>query len=213
MFRQWRLSLHSLVLALLPGLVGFNFSEVDDEEAAVEAARARDVEALLATPCSEERLRQRIMLIIAERSTEAGVLNADQSDYTPLFNEVDARLQDLGLRTVTQAEIRSQVAAAELEAYFNNDPDAAIAASKRHATRYVLRGLISSRAERNAVINVNQVAISLDFTLLKQGRRIGAAHVEDASFAGTDTQKRVLSLVRERADEIVAQVYADFCAP
>jgi hypothetical protein len=197
----------------LPWLCGFTFSDADEGEAAESAARDGRIAADLATPCSEKQKRRRLMLVIAERDERNGQIHTEQSAYGSLFTEIDQRLRALGLKTVTQEEIRAQVAAAEVAAYFNNDPDAALAASSRLGAEYVLRGLIESRTTKNAVINVNEVSISMGFVLVRAGRTVGGLTVDDSSFAGADTRKRALSLVRARADEVVAQIYADFCRP
>jgi hypothetical protein len=54
-----------------------------------------------------------------------------QSSYGPHFNAINKRLRALGLNTYTQEEIRAQIAQAETDAYFRNDPDAALNASKK----------------------------------------------------------------------------------
>ena len=99
-----------------------------------------------------------------------------------------------------------------MDAYFKNDPDAAISASKRLAAQYILRGVISTQANRNAIINVNQVNVTMNFTLTgANGRMISEASAENASYAGADTTGLALTLINERADEVVARLYSDYC--
>src|SRR6266480_3682193 len=77
-----------------------------------------------------------------------------QQDDGPHFQAINTRLRALGLKTYTPEEIRRQIAQAEIDAYFRNDPDAALAASKRLGASFILRGLISSQATRNPMMAV-----------------------------------------------------------
>jgi hypothetical protein len=128
------------------------------------------------------------------------------------LDAINWRLRALGLRTYTQAQIRQQVAQAEIDAYFKNDPDAALSAARRLAAQYILRGLIRIQASRNLAVNVNQVNISMNFTLTgANGKLISQTSAENASYAGQDTSGMALTLINERADELVATLYSDYC--
>ena len=193
---------------------GFRFStEEANREAsrqAHEEQRQGRVDALLSTPCLQKIKDQKIMVVIAE--SRNGVVFATQSAYTPHFEAIDRRLRALGLRTYTPEEIRRQVAQAEIDAFFRNDPDAAISASRRLAAQYILRGLIQTQVARNAVVNVNQVAVQLDFTLTgSNGRTISQTAAANESYAGRDVAGMALTLLNERADQVVAQLYSDYC--
>jgi len=189
---------------------GFKFSNESDNRNAEEAERRDRVQTQLATPCLEKIRNQKIMVVIGENRN--GAIVARQAAYDPHFEAINGRLRQLGLRTFTPEEIRKQVAQAEIDAFFRNDPDAAIGASKRLAAQYILRGLIDTQMTRNAVINVNQVAVRLDFTLTgANGRTISKAQAASESFAGRDVLGMALTLINERADEVVAQLYSDYC--
>lgn len=189
---------------------GFRFSNEDQADKAVEAERQARVQTLLSTPCRARIKNQKIMVFVGEERN--GVINAKQSAYSPHVEAINQRLKSLGLRTYSQEEIRRQVAQAEIDAYFKNDPDAALSASKRLAAQYILRGLIATQAGRNAIVNVNQVSISMDFTLTgANGKMISQAVARNESYAGRDTMGMALTLINERADEVVAQLYSDYC--
>ena len=159
---------------------GFKFSAEDESEKAKDAEQQANVNAMLQTPCRNKIKNQKIVVLIGENRN--GAINAGQGAFSPHFDAINSRLKALGLRTFTQAQIRQQVAQAEIDAYFKNDPDAAISASKRLAAQYILRGLISTQAGRNAIINVNQVNINMNFTLTgANGRMISQASAENAS--------------------------------
>ena len=92
------------------------------------------------------------------------------------------------------------------------DPDAALAASKRLGANFVLRGLISSQATRNPMMAVNQVSVNMGFTLTgSNGRVISNVDANSSSYAGADVQHMALTLVNEKADEVVAELYSDYC--
>jgi len=208
---------HALIV-LLTGMTlcggalaqGFKFSNEDAADKAQEAEQQARVQALLSTPCKSKIKNQKIMVLIGENHD--GAVQANQSSYSGHFNALNTRLQGLGLKTVTQAQIKAQVAQAEVDAYFKNDPDAALSASKRLAAQYILRGLITSQAAYNTMVRVNQVAIRMQFTLTDaNGRVLSQTSAENASYSGVDTTGMALTLVNEKADEVVAQLYSDYC--
>lgn len=190
---------------------GFKFSQPDDAERQEAQARADRIAQQLSTPCRDDIRNKKIMVVIGEVRSN-GAVSAQQQNYGPHFDAINTRLRALGLRTYTPEEIRRQVAQAEIDAYFRNDPDAALAASKRLGASFVLRGLISSQATGNPLIAVNQVAVTMGFTLTgSNGRQISEARAETASYAGADVERMALTLVNEKADEVVASLYADYC--
>jgi hypothetical protein len=189
---------------------GFKFSNEDTSGKEREAERQAKVQSLLATPCRDKIRNQKIMVLVGEERN--GVVNASQSAYSPHVDAINGRLKSLGLRTYSPEEIRRQIAQAEIDAYFKNDPDAAISASKRLAAQYILRGLIATQTSRNPIVNVNQVSVSMNFTLTgANGRMISQADAKNESYAGRDTRGMALTLINERADEVVAQLYSDYC--
>lgn len=202
-----------VVLSPLPASTqGFRFSDNTEQQQREEAQANRDAHtrALLATPCMEKIRNQKIMVVMGEHRN--GTVIAQQSTYASHTEAINRRLRALGLRTYTPEEIRKQVAQAEIDAFFRNDPDAAIGASRRLAAQYILRGVIDTQISRNAIVNVNQVAVRLDFTLTgANGRPISEASATNESYAGRDVLGMALTLVNERADEVVAQLYSDYC--
>lgn len=189
---------------------GFKFSNEDNADQQHEAETQARVQAILASPCRSKIKNQKVMVLIGE--SHNGYVQANQSSYGGPFGAMNARLQRVGLKTVTQAQIKAQVAQAEIDAYFKNDPDAALSASKRLSAQYVLRGLISTETAYNRIVRVNQVNIRMNFTLTDaSGRTLAQASAENASYAGMDTAGMALTLINEKADEVVAQLYGDYC--
>ena len=211
----------SLLALLLPLAAGpavaqnFNFSQQDQADKAADRAetdaRQDRIAAELATPCRADLKGKKIMVMIGEVQSN-GVIAAHQQNYGPHFQAINSRLRSLGLRTFTPEEIRAQIAQAEIDAYFRNDPDAALAASKKLGASFVLKGLISAQATRNPMMPVNQVSVNMNFTLTGgNGRMISNAEASAASYAGADVSRMALTLVNENADEVVARLYGDYC--
>jgi hypothetical protein len=190
---------------------GFKFSEQDEADRAESEARQSRIAEQLSTPCRADLKGKKIMVVIGEMRSN-GVIYAQQQNYGPHFQAINTRLRGLGLHSYTPEEIRRQIAQAEIDAYFRNDPDAALAASKRLGASFVLRGLISSQAQPNPMMNVNQVSVNMDFNLAgSDGRQISTAQAHSSSYAGADVGGMALTLVSENADEVVAKLYADYC--
>jgi hypothetical protein len=192
---------------------GFKFSNPSAEAAADAAADARrqaTIDAQLSTPCRDRIKNRKIMVLVGEERN--GRVVAQQAGFTRHVEAINARLRNLGLKTYSAEEIRRQVAQEEIDAYFKNDPDRALSAAKRLSAQYVLRGLIASQATHNAMVNVNQVNVAMDFTLSDSaGRPVSTATAKNASYAGSDVSGMALTLIEERADEVVAQLYSDYC--
>jgi len=189
----------------------FKFSQPNAAQAAAPAPQQNQIADLLRTPCRAKIKNRKIMVLFGENHN--GVIATTQGLFNPYTDAVNSRLNALGLRTLSPGQIKQQVAQAEIDAYFKNDPDAAISASRRLAANYILKGLISTETGRNMALNVNQVAIRMDFTLTgADGKTISQTHADNASYAGHDTAEMALTLINERADDVVAQLYSDYCA-
>ncbi len=212
-----RFALATLVLlvqvASEPALAaqGFKFSQEDESDRLEQEARQSKIAEQLSTPCRAAFKDKKIMVIIGVRQSN-GYIAAQQQNYGPHFQSINARLRALGLKTYTPDEIRRQIAQAEIDAYFKNDPDAMLNASKRLGTSFVLRGLISSEATRNPMMAVNQVTVNMKFTLYgSDGRLISDTEASSGSYAGANIERMALTLVNEKADEVVPALYADYC--
>jgi hypothetical protein len=206
----------ALLLLAAPAFAaqGFKFSqedETDRQERLDQEARQDRIADQLSTPCRAGLKGKKIMVIIGVRQSN-GYIAAQQQNYGPHFQAINARLRALGLRTYTPEEIRRQIAQAEIDAYFRNDPDAMLNASKRLGASFVLRGLISSQATRNPMMAVNQVFVNMKFTLYgSDGRFISDTEASTGSYAGANIEKMALTLVNEKADEVVPALYSDYC--
>lgn len=193
-----------------PPSKSFNFSAGAKQDQADAAAQSEAVRRLVSAPCQRRLKNRKILLLIAEQTPQEWLTSQDR--FESMLRVIDGRLRALGLKTYTEQEINAQVAQAEVDAYFKNDPDAALAASKRLGAAYVLRGTITSQAGVNAVVQVNEVSIVVELTLAAaDGRVLSDVTAHTDSYSGSDTLRTALALIREQADPLVAQIYNDYC--
>jgi hypothetical protein len=192
---------------------GFKFSNPSPDEQAEAATKARKdamISSQLATPCRDRIKNRKIMVLVAEERN--GAIMATQGRFGPHVEAINQRLRELGLKTYSAEQIRRQIAQEEIDAHFKNDPDRALSASKRLAAQYVLKGVIATDAAFNAIVNVNEVNVKMNFTLTDAaGRPVSTARANEASYAGADVGGMALQLIEERAGEVVAQLYSDYC--
>jgi hypothetical protein len=192
----------------------FSFSAQADksnaEDQADAANRAQAMRLLVSAPCQQRLKNQRIVLLIAERVGDQWLTSQDR--FGPLFRVIESRLRALGMKTYTQQQIKADIAQAEVDAYFKNDPDGAMAASKQLGANYILRGSITSQTGVNAVVQVNEVTVNIDLTLASvNGSVLSNVTSHSDSYSGSDTLATALALVKEQADPLVAQLYNDYC--
>ena len=194
------------------GAQGFKFSQPDESDRLEQEARQSRIAEQLSTPCRAELKDKKIMVVIGERQSNgyhrraaAELRPALPGDQRP---SARAWIADLHARRRSAGRSRQ----AEIDAYFRNDPDATLSASKRLGASFVLRGLISSQATRNPMMAVNQVSVNMKFTLYgSNGRLISDTEASSSSYAGANVERMALTLVNEKADEVVPALYADYC--
>lgn len=207
------LSLLTALLAACQMLVGGacaaqaeNFHFPPRAEATTDSAIAAPV----TDACRRQLKSRRILLLVGELQGDQWL--TAQSRYTPLLQIIDTRLRALGFQIYSPEQIKASIAQGEIDAYFKNDPDAALGASKRLGANFVLRGAISSQAGVNPVVQVNEVSVHLDMTLAAlDGRTISDVSARADSYSGSDTLHTALALVKEQADRLVAQLANDYC--
>ena len=190
---------------------GFKFEQPNTGPTAEEIDKQNRVAWELSTPCRADLKGKKIMLIIGEERSN-GYIAAQQQNYGPHYQAINGRLRAMGLQTFTPEEIRRQIAQAEIDAYFKNDPDAALSAARRLGASFILRGLISSQAVPSIIAAVNTVTVSFAFTLTgANGRIISEVTASSSSYSGTDISRMAATLVGEQIDEVVAKLYGDYC--
>jgi hypothetical protein len=190
----------------------FSTQAQKDQEAeqAAEAQRADSIRQLVSIPCRDRLKNRKILQLVAEH--RQGRWLTEQDRYEQLISIVDTRMRALGLSTYTQQQIKASVAQAEVDAYFNNDPDGALAASKRLAADYILRGDITTTTGVNRLVGVNEVAVDVQLTLSSaSGRQLSSVDGHSDSYSGLDTLGTATALLKQQADQLVAQLYNDYC--
>lgn len=210
MTRQHALRAGLMLATCLPlNALGFSFADEEAKRQAENAPRAVSGAGIPAV-CREKIKKERVVVLVAERGNQG--VNADQGRYGAHFSAIDQRLRKLGLRTYSQEEIKKQIAQAEIDAHFRNDPDAALGAAKKLGASMTLRGLIVSRRSVNPVLNINEVAVSMQFQLVgANGRDIANTTASAESYAGADTLGMALTLVNEQAGSVVNRLMSAYC--
>ncbi|MDP2793212.1 MAG: hypothetical protein Q8O25_03875 [Sulfurisoma sp.] len=197
-----------LLLLVATSAQAFRFSE-EDAKARAEADAGK-VAAIEISPACRKRLGgERVLLLIAERGNSG--INAEQSRYSLHFNGIEKRLRGHGMRTYSQAEIKKQIAQAEIDAHFRNDPDAALAAAKKLGATLILRGMIGSQHGINPVLKINEVAVNMGFALQAGGKSLADVNARADSYSGTDTVGMALKLIDEQADDVVNRLVSGYC--
>jgi hypothetical protein len=199
-----------MLVSLAPSaLAAFSFSEEEDKQKAAEGAK-KGGGAAVSSACRESLKNRKVMVVVGQRTARG--TDANQSTYGSHFGAINKRLKKFGFNTYTQEEITAQIAQAEIDAYFRNDPDAALNASKKMGADFILRGVISSRSAINPVLRIPEVYVSMGFTLTAaDGKTISDASASADSYSGTDTLGMALILVNEQADGVVARLANDYC--
>lgn len=214
MFRP-RFGSHLIALALALSVplmsYAFSFSEEEAKDKAAAAPRPGSGGPAISAACKASLQKEKVMVLVAERGNNG--FNTDQSRYGPHFQRIDRRLQKYGMRTLSQEDIRKQVAQAEIDAAFRNDPDAAIQAAQKYGASMTLRGVIGSRRAINPVLGINEVYINIGFTLVgSDGRYIAEAAASSESYSGEDTVGMAATLIEEQADSVVRKLLNGYCA-
>lgn len=197
-----------LVVFAPQALAAFSFSEEEEKQKAASAPKRSG--GGVSAACRESLKNRKVMVVVGQR--KASGTDAQQSSYGSHFNAINQRLRKFGFNTYTQEEITAQIAQAEIDAYFKNDPDAAINASKKMGADFILRGVISSRTAINPVLRIPEVYVNMGFTLTAaDGKTISDAGASADSYSGTDTLGMALTLINEQADGVVARLAGDYC--
>jgi hypothetical protein len=213
-----RLTLRAFLAATgaLAAAEPFHFStraQQEQEQAAEQAAenqRVDSIRQMVSVPCRDRLKNRKILQLIGEH--RGGRWLTEQDRYGRLTSIIDARMQALGLGTYTQEQIRSAIAQAEVDAYFSNNPDGALAASRRLAADYILRGDITMTTGINDLVGVREVAVYVQLTLSSaSGRQLSSVDAHSESYSTLDTLATATALLKRQADQLVAQLYNDYC--
>jgi hypothetical protein len=194
---------------------GFSFSDYEENQALAEQEQTRRIETdtrqLLSAQCSSRLKNKHIGLMIGERHSGMDP-HAERINHGPLFDEINRKLRTLGLKTYTREQINEQIADAERTAFLNNDLDAAVSAAKRLKAEFLLQGLIAVKSQRNPILDIEEVFLTLTLSLVDQrGRQVSSVSATADSYVANDALQTALQLVREKADLMLAQLYNDYC--
>ncbi len=204
-----------LFLAYPSICLSFSFSECDDN-AKMEArdeqmAEQQKIDQLMAISCRNKLQGKKIAVLVEERQS-VGRRKGAASNYQILFQEINSRLQEVGLITLSMNEINDLIAKAELDAFLANDIDSAANAASKLKADFILRGDIQSAVQQNKISGVSEVSVSMVFTLVDEsGVILSTVSAEGESYAGGNTLSAALTIVRTKARFVVAQLYNAYC--
>lgn len=201
--------LSTVLLVTAASAHAFRFSE-EDAKAKAEASAGKVAAIEISAACRKRLGRESVLLLIAERGNNG--INAEQSRYSLHFNGIEQRLRAYGMRTFSQAEIKKRIAQAEIDAHFRNDPDAALAASRKLGATLVLRGMIASQRAVNPILKIDEVAVNMGFNLVAGQKSLADITARADAYSGSDTAGMALKLIGEQADDIVNRLVSGYCA-
>jgi len=85
-------------------------------------------------------------------------------------------------------------------------------AADRKSADFVVRGKLSGSQGVNPMLGINEVDLTVDFTLLlKNGNAVSSTSVYGSSFAGSNRQQAIRSLWDEKSEEVVGRLFGDYC--
>jgi hypothetical protein len=80
------------------------------------------------------------------------------------------------------------------------------------AADYILRGDITMTTRVNRLVGVREVAVNVQLTLSSaSGRQLSLVDAHSESFSTLDTLATATALLKRQADQLVAQLYNDYC--
>ena len=194
----------------------FSFSEYEEQEQSSEAGIA-----LTDLHCPESLTNSRVATMIGElhrgkryiyHGYWGGSYITEQSMYGRLIDKLNTGFERLGLATYSEKEINIQIAKEEQEAFLNNDLEAAMSAAERLKADYMLKGVISTQAQINTVVKVDEVFVTIDLALYNDdGIQLSTARAREAAFSDADITATIQDIVSRQANRITYELFAEQC--
>ncbi len=218
---RFRLALLLIIIAILSPYSAscFSFSEEAQKEAIEDTTTGRG-NSLATLHCPKSLKAAKIATMIGEIHRDNTLYSRDwdsksatkKSVYGNLVDELNGGFQQLGLKTYTAAEINAQIARVEQEAVLNNNIDAAVSAADRLSANFMLKGIISTRSQINRVVNIDEVFVTINLSLLdRSGNLISSAQINETTFSDADVLNTIQKLVKKQSQEITYQLFKDYC--
>lgn len=199
----------------------FSFSEYEKQEAQSENSATRTD--LSQVSCSKNLKRKKIAIMIGQRHRTSNNgpwryyiygsrYGTTKAVYGTLVSTLNNGFRQLGLRTYTAAQINAQIARAEQEAFLNNDIDAAMSAASRLSANFMVKGQISTLAQINPVVNIDEIFVTITLSLTdSRGRLISSAKISDTAFSDADVAGAIQNMVAEQSGDVIFQLFQDYC--
>lgn len=135
-----------------------------------------------------------------------------KSVYGELVGHLNNSFHSLGLKTFSAEEINQKIAKEEQEAFLNNDLEAALSAASRLQADYLLKGNISTKAQINKVVKVDELFVTINLFLSDQnGRQLATAQISETAFSDADIPATVQKMIGAQANKIVYELFSNVC--
>jgi hypothetical protein len=133
-------------------------------------------------PCGRDPRNARIRLEIDEQQVRRGRATSRQA-HGALADAIAQRLQKAGLRVTSMGK-----------------------------TDYLLRGTVTAQGGVNRLLALNEVSMNAALTLSRpSGQVVSTVLSREESYAGNDVSSVYFDLIRQQADRVASQLYADLC--
>ncbi len=207
--------------------LSFSFSEYDKQEVQLDASKKTD---LSRVSCSKALQCKKLAVMIGQRHRDktqssglgkyfiCGVESSEnkfgttKAVYGSLVKTLNNGFKQLGLKTYTLAQINAQIAQAEQEAFLNNDIDAAMSAADRLSANFMVKGQISTVAQVNRVLKIDEIFVTIALTLTdRSGKILSSATMSDTAFSNADVAGAIQKMVAEQSGEVIYQLFQEYC--
>jgi len=87
-----------------------------------------------------------------------------------------------------------------------------VSAADRLSANFMLKGIISTRSQINRVVNIDEVFVTINLSLLdRSGNLISSAQINETTFSDADVLNTIQKLVKKQSQEITYQLFKDYC--
>jgi hypothetical protein len=185
-----------------PGWSSTGFSFKEDSEKLLHSL------AKLPLECRKRVHNKKVLVLVDERYADE--YHMVQEDYGSLVGIISFQLQAFGLRTFTNTEQRQYLADLRARDYFTASDTVSVPLPLD--TDFILRGVIRSIVAENPILKINEVHMDIWMDLREPyGRILADATTPTSSYAGMNTLSMAMELVKEEADDLLAQLFEDYC--
>lgn len=227
-FTKITLALFLITLSSPIFVSAFSFSESEEQEARESRAstssiadlncptsfRSKKIGTMIGEQHRDERYRHRFYGYFTQSDDPNwdNRFGSNRSVYGSLVDDLNMGFQQLGLKTFTADQINEQIASEEQQAFLNNDMEAAITAAERLQADFILKGVISTLTQKNTVVKVDELFVTIKLSLLdNSGHRLATATVKETVFSDADIPATIQQIIADQSETIIYQLFNRHC--